>query len=301
LFSSFEVVAAESPTVSLSTDKVLTTPAAKSWKASATALYYDMHGTQEASGNTYSFGQVTVSQQNLVLEKTLSPDWKMSFRTSYLNNSYELAAGSKTYLERTSGLGDSYAGFAHPLVSEGSFRLLSDAGLMLPTGSIDQDNEFVAHSHYKYFLQLGSGTLDPSVGLTALSIQPAFQLGSRLSAVARMGYNHNDYRLGNMYRADAWADGPQKYGLTPRLVGYYRLRGAIDGEDDTLSRASTEYYHHDQIDWSASAALKYDLALWEATSLTAEMGLPLTQGMNNVDHVVISTRYYANLSLMGQF
>lgn len=271
------------------------------WKATESSVLYDLSGTQIANGNSYAFGHVRVWGENLGLERALTSDWKIYLRTQYLDNDYELIAKGKVYDEKTSGLGDTALGTNHTLVSAGSFKVIGDAGLMLPTGSIDYANQFVPGARYKYFLQLGSGTVDETLGLTALEIQPRYQIGFRLSSILREYENRDDYRLGNLYRADTWADLPVGYGFTPRLVAYYRERAAIEGADPTIPRASSEYYFHDQIDWSAFAALKYEHALVGLVSVLAEVGAPLAQGMQNYDNVVISTNYYGTLAISGQF
>ena len=97
-------------------------------------------------------------------------------------------------------------------------------------------------------------------------------------------------------------DIPTRFRLTPRLVGYYKVKQAIKGMDPTLGRnIYTEFYHHDQQNWDLSAAIKFEQKLFARTSLTAEAGRPLAQGAKNSDQVIVSTNYYGNLCVSGSF
>ena len=191
--------------------------------------------------------------------------------------------------------------------------LVGDVGVSLPTGSTSESpGGALSDRHYAYNMQLGSGTVDAQAGMTALSFQGPVQLGSHLAATLRNGKNSNGYRLGNMYRADVWADYNAGAGFTPRLVGYYKHKDAVQGEDlkyfpEKVSAAEqlngngpNEFYYHNQINWDLSAALKYTLPLG-SVSFAAEAGIPVFQGSQNYDEVVVNTDYYANLSVSGQF
>lgn len=151
-------------------------------------------------------------------------------------------------------------------------------------------------------MQNGSGTFDTVTALTALSFQGPLQLGSHLTGIFRNGKNSNGYRLGDLYRADVWADYQTKIGVTPRLVGYYKHKNAISGQDLSYEARNpfNEFYYHDQINWDLSAALKYSQNVG-AVALAVEAGVPVAQGMTNYDGAVVSTEYYGNLSVSGSF
>ncbi len=275
--------------------------AANTWKTSVSSVYYDMVGTQAADNRTYGFGASNVSINSFSLEKALAPDWKVLAKVQYISNAYDLQAGSRVYHETTEGLADSYIGVSHPLIVEEGFRFFADAGVLLPTGSIDEANAFVPNAHYKYFLQLGSGTFDGVLGLTSLYIQRSVVLGARLSEVERNGQNKNGYRLGNWTSANIWADAPLKHGFTPRLTANYRLKEGIEGADPTINRVSAKFYYGQQMDWSISTALKYEYVFTPNLNLSTELGAPIMQGMKNDDNVVIATHFYGSMGLVGQF
>jgi hypothetical protein len=271
------------------------------WKSSIGSTFYDFTGTHPANKNAYSFGTAMVSIETFAIEDQLTANTKLQLRAQYLNNDYQLTAGSHFYHEQTAGIGDTLLGVTQSLYQSGHFKLLGDAGFYLPTGATDASNAYVANAHYKYFLQLGSGTVDDSLGLTALQTEKNFQMGARAAAILRNGQNSDDYRLGDWYMATAWVDAPIGYGFTPRLVTSYRLKNSIEGGDPTINRASAQFYYHDQIDWNFDAAMKYEYALRQTVSLNAEVGVPLAQGMQNYDNVVLSNNFYASLAVAGRF
>lgn len=284
---------------SITTSTNLTPKAAPKWKMATTATYTDLAGTQAAA--TYSFGDVHVYNQNFVAERTLNPNQKLMVKAQYIHNDYLVNSGVLSYREVSSGLGDTLVNLSSTVAKEGSFMTVVDTGVYLPTGSTNVNHEYVSNVHYKYFLQLGSGTVDPSLSIAEMYNAPAFQTGAKLTAVPRFGHNKNGYRLGDMYRADAWGFLPVGNGFTLEALGYFRKKTAIDGQDSTLSLAATQFYYHDQNDWAIFTGVKYSYNLQPNLSLIAEAAVPATQGMSNFDNVVISTRYFANLTLSGTF
>jgi hypothetical protein len=156
--------------------------------------------------------------------------------------------------------------------------------------------------HDAYFLQLGSGTFDGIAGLTSIYRNSVITAGNRLFADIRTGDNSNGYHFGNLYKVDGWLDLPLKYGFTPRIVGFYRLRGAITGWDPTLPRQPlTEYYYHNQSDWDVAAAIHFEHPIWNRVSFVAEADLPFYTGMSNYDNITLRTSYYGTLALTGTF
>ena len=277
----------------------------RNWTTSTNAAYFNMNGTTAAINNSYSFGHVDVSVESVIGSYKINPNWKITGQVNTLQNTYELIAGGKTYVEKTQGLGDTQIESVHTLVAggPGETQVSVDAGISLPTGNDNQNNVFSAvPAHYKYFLQLGSGTIDGVLGFTALNSSKYYTLGARLSSVLRSGVrNSNGYHLGNLYRGDLWAETPLAYGLNAKASIYDRVRGAITGNDSTLNPATTTYYYRDQVDWMAATALNFRHQFAPELGMSAEIGLPVASGMINADNVVITPAYYASLSLTGQF
>ena len=114
----------------------------------------------------------------------------------------------------TEGFGDvklggvaTLAEFGDRYAPGGNTRLLINAGLSLPTGSIDERGDTPAGANQKlpYPMQLGSGTFDPFIGTTLVWQGGMFSHGAQAGATLRTGKNNEGYRLGNEYRATAWS------------------------------------------------------------------------------------------------
>ena len=80
-------------------------------------------------------------------------------------------------------------------------RLVLNAGLSAPTGSINQTEN---GEPLEYAMQLGSGTWDLWPGLTYLGMSENWDWGVQALGTVHMGSNANDYRLGDSYRLSAW-------------------------------------------------------------------------------------------------
>lgn len=276
---------------------------AKKWKATAQTYFYSFQGTVPAQDDLYSFGDTTLNMQMLTLQYQATPSWTVLALGTYMENYVETNMFGMTFRDKTKGVGDVLLDAVYPLyVGANGVMLLGDVGVFLPTGNYSRKNASNPALNYAYNMQLGSGTYDPQGGLTALVLNEQFQMGLHGSATVRTGRNDNGYRLGNLYKADAWIDVPAGFGFTPRLTGYYKVKQAINGKDKTLGRTVlTEYYHHDQQNWDVSLALKFEKPVVRNVTLLAEAGTPVYQDAKNSDQVVVSTNYYGTVGVSGAF
>ncbi len=277
-------------------------PEIKRFKAEFSSYYYNFSGTKPAYQNLYDLGTASLNIELMTLQYQATSSWTILAVGQYLVNQSVSYFGSVMSDDTTQGFGDTIISGVRPIFSQGSYLMLGDIGVSLPTGSINEKNKSVPSRNYPYVMQNGSGTVDAVLGLTNLWMRPSYQLGSHLTAYVRNAQNDYQYRLGNLYRADVWADYPIGYGFTPRLVGYYKHKDAILGQDPTEPRNQyMEYYYHPQINWDLSAALKYQHSLSQAFTVGGEVGTPLAQDSQNSDGVIVSTNYYGNLFLNGTF
>lgn len=290
---------AEEVNTSATTPSAQEAQAPKKWKANLATYYYDFQGAKAANQDLYSFSDSKLSMQLLTISYEASPNWTLMMIGQQFDNYVETNLAGNTYKDRTKGAGDLILSGVTPLYFGGAMMVFGDVGVSLPTGSIN--NKTSNGGNFAYNMQNGSGTYDAITGVTVLDIQPQYQLGSHLTGIFRTGLNSNNYHLGNLYKLDAWADYPTSSGFTPRIVGYYKHKDAISGFDSTLGRSAyTEFYHHSQINWDVSAALKYTKNLGPV-SVNAEIGKPFAQNSENIDNVVVSTDAYGTLGLSGAF
>jgi len=280
-------------------------PAFPKWKTNFFSTFVDLTGTRDANANRfvpYGFGEIQTKIQTFNFQYSLDSGWTAAVTANYLEYNVDTKILGQMYYDSTRGLGDTTVQMITPPWLSGSWIVAGDLGLSLPTGTIDNRNPAAPTVDYAYNMQLGSGTFDPVAGVSAVDFHPDYQIGTRLSTIVRNSKNNNGYRLGNQYQADAWLDVPVKYGFTPRLVGLYKMREGITGSDYTFARQElVEYYFHDQINYSLSAALKYQVPVTRSVNFAAEIGVPLAQNVINYDDVIVSMLYYGTVSLTGSF
>ncbi|HZT43865.1 MAG TPA: transporter [Chthonomonadaceae bacterium] len=114
------------------------------------------------------------------------------------------------YLTSDSGIGDlqlqaniTVSGDIH----KGGSRLLFNAGISVPTGSIDERHSTPtsASAKLEYPMQLGIGTVALLPGLTYLNDTKRWSLGAQFLGSFPLGTNADHYRWGDAFSLDTWA------------------------------------------------------------------------------------------------
>lgn len=272
-------------------------------KFDLSAYYYNFEGTRQQRDGLYTFGDTTLRMDLLTMTYQVNPAWTLMMIGQRYENYVVTKTDAATFIDRTSGFGDVILSGLTPLVANAEVMVLGDIGVSLPTGSINNRVAGYADFNYPYNMQMGSGTYDIVAGISPMAFFKTGTLSSRLSSAIRTGRNQNEYTLGNLYRLDASYDFKTGTGFTPRFVGYYKYKDSVSGEDKFRPRdAFTEFYFHSQINWDVSVALKYQAQIpGTQIAIGGEFGVPVAQDSQNYDHVVVSTEYYGNLSLKGEF
>jgi hypothetical protein len=177
----------------------------------------------------------------------------------------------------TEGLGDVSLTALTPLWQSGSHKLLLNAGISAPTGSIKEkmDGE-IAH----YDMQLGSGSWDVLPGITYTGSSGDWSWGSQLAAVIRLHENSRDYRLGNRLTLSGW--GARRLNdytsVSLRLDG--QEWGNIHGRDTALDATESPSNDPDaqggrRVD--LLAGLNFFLPEWDGQRFAIEAGRPIYQ------------------------
>jgi hypothetical protein len=129
-------------------------------------------------------------------------------------------------------------------IRKGGHRLVLNAGISFPTGSINVTDHAGGNPSLplvllEYPMQFGSGTLDLMPGLTYLGDSGRWSWGAQTLETVRFGRNYHGYRFGNQYRVSAWG----AYGLTDWFAPSLRLEGNwledIQGSDRGLATNPT--------------------------------------------------------------
>lgn len=143
------------------------------------------------------------------------------------------------FTTKSDGVGDVKVVANYLLPVQGSHRVHLNAGLSLPTGSIDKRDDTPAGPDQKlpYPMQLGSGTWDIIPGVTYRGFSGSWLWGAQGLGVVRIGENGNDYTLGNRFEATGWLSRILGAGLSGSARLDWNWWGDIDGADPELNPA----------------------------------------------------------------
>ena len=193
--------------------------------------------------------------------------------------------GGHSHQHSVQGFGDTEVTASYRLLGEqqedASQNTLLTFGASLPTGSTDET--FVNHHgdtyRLPYNMQLGSGTVDPMIGLTYTHSTPELTFGARTLNYIRLGKNDEGYRLGNKYTAATWLS----HTVFEHTVFTVRLEGEawenVSGRDadlplTTIAGADPKGQAGERVLAFVGVTLAGDAVL-KGHRLNAEFGVPL--------------------------
>ncbi|TMU55382.1 transporter [Flagellimonas algicola] len=144
-----------------------------------------------------------------------------------------------TFTTETSGLGDINVSLMYRFFNKNRHSLHGQIGISIPTGSVTESDVTPAsapnETELPYPMQIGSGTLDPSLALTYLGQGETVSWGSQLKSVFRFGENDREYRYGNRYSWNNWLaiKAANWISFSARLEGL--IVGELEGSDPNLN------------------------------------------------------------------
>jgi hypothetical protein len=204
-----------------------------------------------------------------------------------------LTAMGHRFTQSAKGIGDLEAMALYTLLGDirkGGHRLVLNAGISFPTGSIDvKDNAGGEPANprvlLEYPMQLGSGTYDLMPGLTYLGDAGRWSWGAQTIETIRLGRNDRDYRFGDQYRVSAWG----AYGVTDWFAPSIRLEGNwwedITGVDRRLAtnptpEARTDLRGGRRLDLLFGVNLFAPRGVLKGSRLMVEGGFPVYQHLD---------------------
>jgi len=195
--------------------------------------------------------------------------YKQNSMDMKFNNAMQSMTKQRGFTMESEGLADTmlmakYRLFADdPLIPTNQASLFF--GISLPTGSIDERNTqhpLAARQRelQPYSMQLGSGTVDPTIGYLYQSSHSPYWWGVNTTYTARLYENNRDYRLGNEARIDLYGMYQFKYNWLAQIQLNLHHQGKIRGEaNEAVSGASG---HATQ----GNANSPYATPLWETSN-----------------------------------
>lgn len=151
----------------------------------------------------------------------INKDMEMIRRDGRRSSMYSQGAGDTMLMTKTLLYADDY------LIPTSQVSLL--LGVSIPTGSISQDEKGAI---LPYSMQLGSGTVDPFVGVLYEGSNAPFWWGANASYLARAYKNYKSYNLGDEYRLDLYG----MYQVRHNLLGELQIKGKYVGDIEGEAR-----------------------------------------------------------------
>ncbi len=194
------------------------------------------------------------------------------------------------FTTRTHGIGDVKLSSLIRLQEWNGGQLNLNAGISIPTGSIDEkdDTPAGANQHLPYPMQPGSGTYDLMPGLTYLGNNDSLSWGAQGVGTIRLSDNDNDYSLGDRFNLTTWIvrDWTSQFSSSLRVNGEWW--GNIDGSDRKLSPMAPNMVP--TADPDKRAGRRFDLLVGASFSpasgwfagqrIAAEFGAPVYQNLD---------------------
>jgi hypothetical protein len=153
-----------------------------------------------------------------------------------------LSMGGQVFHTETEGIGDAKIGGIYVLGHQHDSQNASrqqwhlNVNLSLPTGAIDErgPTPMSANAKRPYPMHLGTGTFDPSFGLTYNRHYADWSWGAQGMVTFRLGENDENYRFGHQYEAAAWSQYRfnDAFSFGARVTG--QLVQDIEGRDPDL-------------------------------------------------------------------
>lgn len=175
----------------------------------------------------------------------LTNDITLTVMGSYIERTMDIYSpmmGGMNMRRSTRGFGDTKVGAITKIFEENNdtkFRRNNDTlylntSLSLPTGQFDvmDDNNSVG-----YPMRLGTGTFDPTIGLTYVGKRRGYSFGAQALGTFRLYKNDDRFQAGNLYQASLWTQA----NLNDAISASVSLRGfrqdRTDGADPALNSA----------------------------------------------------------------
>jgi hypothetical protein len=169
---------------------------------------------------------------------------------------------------------------------KGGNRVLLNAGMSFPTGSIDTRYNTPTRQNQKleYPMQLGSGTFDLIPGITYLGETSDWAWGVQTIGTLHLGRNKNHYSFGNEFRVNSWGVYKVNDWLAPSLRIDGHDWGNVHGADPEVNPTSNSAYDPNRqkgkrVDLFIGVNLYVPKGKFKENRLTLEAGWPIYQSL----------------------
>lgn len=141
--------------------------------------------------------------------------------------------GNDAHRMGSAGFGDTTLSGLIPLLRSQSMVVLLNAGISIPTGSIEAEG---GNGILPYPMQLGSGCFELMPGVTFYAVQSNWSFGAQTRTSIPMNENSRGYRRAPITSSTLWAAHRLNDWLSVSIRPLFESWGNIAGEDSALNR-----------------------------------------------------------------
>jgi len=195
-----------------------------------------------------------------------------------------------TFTTKSSGLGDIKLMGLFRAYDSGVHSVHLNAGLSLPTGSVDEEDDVLTPTGARptqrlpYSMQLGSGTFELMPGVTYKGRSGGVGWGAQYMATLRLGDNDEGYSLGNIHQVTGWGSYSWMPAVSVSLRVTARTVDDVDGIDPRIvapvQTANPAFQGGDRVDIGLGVNFSGQEGAWRGLRLSVEFGLPVYQDLN---------------------
>jgi hypothetical protein len=209
---------------------------------------------------------------------------------NYISNSMDLRTRMGVdFTTESDGLGDITVSSLIKIMNSNRQSLHANVGISIPTGDIDQRDDMPAGQNMPlaYPMQLGSGTWDPSLGLTYLGQSDRFSWGTQTIYKFRLSENSENYTFGNRFDIVGWgAIKVSDYFSFSTSLSYYDTQ-KIDGVDARFNTMMMPLFNttnsgRSQLDIGIGTNFFVPKGSLKNLRIGAELKIPAYQNVNGI-------------------
>lgn len=182
--------------------------------------------------------EMTMNMHMLGLMYGISDQITIMIMGNFISNSMDLRTGMGVdFTTESSGLGDISLTSLIKIMNNNNQSVHGIVRISIPTGDIDQSDAtpMMNDAQLAYPMQLGSGTWDPSLGLTYLGQTDMLSWGTQSTYKFRLGDNTRNYTFGNRFDVVGWGGiRASDYFSFSTSLSYYDTQ-KIEGVDADLN------------------------------------------------------------------
>ena len=253
-------------------------------------MHMNMHmfGIMYGASDNFTIMGMTMYNSNEMNLTHYMEDTEMDMDMDHSHHHH--GSSTESFTTSSAGFGDFRLSGLYSWVSTEEMSVISQFGISLPTGSIDErgSSPMMADMKLPYAMQLGSGTLDAIFGSAfTYNFNPKIFMGSQFNMLYPINKNKLEYAWDTRMNFNMW------YGY--KLAENFSLSGAwkfqyidgISGIDSELittmaQAADTDNYGGTWSNLSFGANLYLPNGILSGVKIGAEYEIPIQQSVNGI-------------------